>query len=166
MKENTVWILTYMLLVAAFAYVIGWVSGELVCRCKNAEEKLSELSQQREHSCSGTEQQRQFKELRSVLNDVHKHIVAVSKAVKIPGSHRFGRSTRCGLRNNDRLAVHWECRQWQHNRWFGIDCDQTMLQPTTLRATSGGGDIPKASTHSAGRGKVQLEGAGSGRITG
>jgi hypothetical protein len=33
MKENTVWILTYMLLVAAFAYVIGWVSGELVCRC-------------------------------------------------------------------------------------------------------------------------------------
>jgi hypothetical protein len=83
MKENTVWILTYMLLVAAFAYVIGWVSGELVCRCKTAEEKLSELSQQREHSCSGTEQQRQLKELRSVLNDVHKHIVAVSKAVKM-----------------------------------------------------------------------------------
>jgi len=95
--ETTVWILTYMLLVAAFAYVIGWVSGELVCRCKNAEEKVSELSQQREHSCSGAEQQRQFKELRSVLNDVHKHIVAVSKAVKIPGSHRFGRSTRCGF---------------------------------------------------------------------
>ena len=84
MKENTVWILTYLLLVAAFAYIIGWVSGELVCRCKNAEKKVAELSQQREHSCSGTQQQRQFKELRSVLNDVHKHIIAVSKALKIP----------------------------------------------------------------------------------
>jgi hypothetical protein len=84
MKENTAWILTYMLLVAAFAYMIGWVSGELVCRCKNAEEKVAELYEQREHSCSGTQQQRQFKELRSVLNDVHKHIVAVSKALKIP----------------------------------------------------------------------------------
>jgi hypothetical protein len=84
MKENTVWILTYLLLIAAFAYMIGWVSGELVCRCKNAEKKVAELSQQRDHSCSGTQQQRQFKELRSVLNDVHKHIVAVSKALKIP----------------------------------------------------------------------------------
>jgi hypothetical protein len=84
MKENTPWILTYMLLVAAFAYIIGWVSGELVSRCKNAEEKVAELSVQLEHSGSGTQQQRQFKELRSVLNDVHKHIVAVSKALKIP----------------------------------------------------------------------------------
>jgi hypothetical protein len=84
MKENTPWILTYMLLVAAFAYMIGWVSGELVSRCKNAEEKVAELSVQLEHSGSGTQQHRQFKELRSVLNDVHKHIVAVSKALKIP----------------------------------------------------------------------------------
>jgi hypothetical protein len=84
MKENTAWILTYMLLVAAFAYMIGWVSGELLSRCKSAEEKVAELYEQLEHSCSGTQQQRQFKELRSVLNDVHKHIIAVSKALKIP----------------------------------------------------------------------------------
>jgi hypothetical protein len=84
MKENTVWILTYMLLVAAFAYVIGWANGELLSRCKNAEEKVAELFEQREHCCSATQQQSQFKELRSVLNDVHKHIVAVSKALKIP----------------------------------------------------------------------------------
>jgi hypothetical protein len=85
MKENTVWILTYMLLAAAFAYMIGWVCGELVCRCKNAEKKVAELYKQLENTCPGTpEQQRQFKELRSVLNDVHKHIVAVSKALKIP----------------------------------------------------------------------------------
>jgi hypothetical protein len=84
MKENTVWILTYLLLVAAFAYIIGWISGELVCRCKNAEKKVTELSQQRDHSCSGTQQQRQFKELRSVLHDLHKRVVAVSKGLKIP----------------------------------------------------------------------------------
>jgi hypothetical protein len=84
MKENTPWILTYMLLVAAFAYVIGWVSGEMVSRCKNAEEKVAELSEQLEHSCPGTQQQRQFRELRSVLHDLHKRVVAVSKALKIP----------------------------------------------------------------------------------
>jgi hypothetical protein len=85
MKENTAWILTYMLIVAAFAYMIGWVSGELVCRCKNAEEQLAELRDQPPQTCSGPQVQvRQFKELRSVLNDVHKHIVAVSKALKIP----------------------------------------------------------------------------------
>ncbi len=37
MKETTIWILTSMLLVAAFAYMIGWVSGELLSRYKNAE---------------------------------------------------------------------------------------------------------------------------------
>jgi hypothetical protein len=74
-----------MLIVAAFAYIIGWVSGELVSRCKSAEEKVAELYDQLEHSGSGpTEQLRQFKELRSVLNDVHKHVVAVSKALKKP----------------------------------------------------------------------------------
>jgi hypothetical protein len=35
MKENTVWILTYILLVAAFAYVIGWVSGGLFPPAEN-----------------------------------------------------------------------------------------------------------------------------------
>ena len=84
MKENTTWILTYTLIVAAFAYMIGWVSGELLGRCKNAEKKVTELYDQLEHSCSGTQQQRQFKELRSVLHDLHKRVVAVSKALKIP----------------------------------------------------------------------------------
>jgi hypothetical protein len=83
MKETTAWILTYMLLV--FAYMIGWVSGELLSRCKNAEEQLAELRAQPPQACSGMqEQQRHFKELRSVLNNAHKHIVAVSKALKIP----------------------------------------------------------------------------------
>ena len=85
MKETTVWILMYMLLVAAFAYMIGWVSGELLTRCKNAEKRLAELRDQPPQTCSGTqEHRRQFKELRSVLYDAHKRIVAVSKALKIP----------------------------------------------------------------------------------
>jgi len=84
MTENTAYILMWMLLAAAFAFMIGWTCGEQVCRCKNAEKKLAELSEQREHSCSGTQQQRQFKELRSVLHDLHKRVVAVSKALKIP----------------------------------------------------------------------------------
>ena len=62
----------------------GWVSGELVSPCKSAEEKVAELSDQLENTCSGTQQQRQFKELRSVLHDLHKRVVAVSKALKIP----------------------------------------------------------------------------------
>ena len=81
MTENTV----YILLAAAFAFMIGWVCGQQVCHRKNAEEQLAELSKNLPHACSGTKaQQRQFKELRSVLNDTHKHIVAVSKALKIP----------------------------------------------------------------------------------
>jgi hypothetical protein len=85
MTQNTVWILTYILLAAAFAFMIGWVCGQQVCRRKNAEQQLAELSNNLPRACSGTRaQQRQFKELRSVLNDAHKHIVAVSKALKIP----------------------------------------------------------------------------------
>jgi hypothetical protein len=86
MTENTVWILTYMLLAAAFAFMIGWTCGEQVCRCKNAKEKVAELSNQLARTGSGTnnQQQREFKELRKVLNDVHKRIAAVSKALKIP----------------------------------------------------------------------------------
>jgi hypothetical protein len=85
MTENTTHILMYILLTAAFAFRIGWVCCQQVCRRKNVEEQLSELSNSPPHACSGTKaQQRQFKELRSVLNDTHKHIVAVSKALKIP----------------------------------------------------------------------------------
>ena len=87
MTENTPWNPDVHAACAAspFAYMIGWASGELVCHCKNAEEKVEELSEQLDqvHSANN-ECDRQFKELRSVLNDAHKHIVAVSKALKIP----------------------------------------------------------------------------------
>ena len=116
MKENTICILTYMLLVAAFDFMIGWVCGQQVCRRKNAEQQLAELTNNLPRACSGTKAQlRQFKELRSVLNDAHKHIVAVSKSPKNPrplnhaksmaGSHRSGRSKRCGFRNKCAMII-------------------------------------------------------------
>ena len=83
MTQNTVWILTYILLAAAFAFMIGWVCGQQVCRRKNAEQQLAELSNNLPRGSGTKAQQRQFKELRSVLNDAHKHILAVSKALKI-----------------------------------------------------------------------------------
>jgi hypothetical protein len=54
MTENTAWILTHMLLIAAFAFMIGWTCGEQVCRRKNAEEKVAELSDQLARTGSGT----------------------------------------------------------------------------------------------------------------
>jgi hypothetical protein len=109
MKGNTPWILTYMLLVAAFAYVIGWVSGEMVSRCKNAEEKVAELYEQLENACPATqEQQRQFRE--RVAQRPERRPQAHRRCLKSPqnprplnhaksmaGSHRSGRSIRCGL---------------------------------------------------------------------
>ena len=85
MTQNTVEILMSMLLAAPFAYMIGWISGEQVSRRKSAEEQLAELSNYLPRIWSGTQaQQRQLKEMRSILNDAHKHIVAVSKGLKNP----------------------------------------------------------------------------------
>ena len=83
--ENTAWTPFFMLLVVALGFMIGWV----LWRTRSAAGKMprrmvAELSEQREPACSPTQQHRQFKEMRSVLNDAHKHIVAVSKALKIP----------------------------------------------------------------------------------
>jgi hypothetical protein len=85
MTENTVSILIFVLLAAASAFLIGWVCGEQVCHRKNAEEKVAQLSEQLQQPCSrAPKQERLLKEMRSVLNDAHKHIVAVSKGLKNP----------------------------------------------------------------------------------
>jgi hypothetical protein len=85
MTQNTVEILMSMLLAAAFAYMIGWISGEQVSRRKGAEEQLAELSNYLPRIWSGTRaQQLELKQMRSILNDAHKHIGAVSKGLKNP----------------------------------------------------------------------------------
>jgi hypothetical protein len=85
MKDNTVWILLYMLLAAAFAYMIGWISGDQVSRRKSAEQRLAELTSYLPRIWSkASDQQHELKQMRSVLNDAHKQIVAVSKGLKNP----------------------------------------------------------------------------------
>jgi septal ring factor EnvC (AmiA/AmiB activator) len=85
MKDNTVWILLYMLLAAAFAYMVGWISGDQVSRRKSAEQQLAELTSYLPRIWSSTsDQQLELKQIRSVLNDAHKQIVAVSKGLKNP----------------------------------------------------------------------------------
>ena len=82
MTENTVAILLYMLMAAAFGFMVGWTCGEQVCR-QHAEERVDELTEELDLVRSAPPGCR-FKELRGVLNDAHKHIVAVSKALQKP----------------------------------------------------------------------------------
>jgi Tfp pilus assembly protein PilO len=85
MNETTFFILMYMLLATCFGFMIGWTCGEQVTRRHNAEEKVEELREQLQHAYSTVPaRERQLKELRSVLNDVRKQILAVSKALKNP----------------------------------------------------------------------------------
>jgi hypothetical protein len=46
MTENTVAIQWYMLMAAAFGFMIGWTCGEQVCRRQHAEERVDELTEQ------------------------------------------------------------------------------------------------------------------------
>ena len=83
MTENTVAMMLYMLMAAAFGFMVGWTCGEQVCRRQHAEERVEELTEQLDDIRSAYPKfDRQFKELRSVLNDTHKHILAVSKALQ------------------------------------------------------------------------------------
>jgi hypothetical protein len=73
-----------LLLAAASGLTIGWVGGQQVCRRKNAEAMVADLRQQTAPASSPDKIQRQLKQIRSVLNDTHKHIVAVSKGMQKP----------------------------------------------------------------------------------
>ena len=73
------------LLAAGVGLTLGWACGQQVCRRKNAEAMVVDL---RRHVPSAATidkaQDRQLKEMRSVLNDAHKHILAVSKGLQKP----------------------------------------------------------------------------------
>jgi Tfp pilus assembly protein PilO len=85
MTDDMTLILLWMLIVASLGFMIGWVCGEQVSRRQSAEAMVQDLSERLEQACSETPtQNRQLKEMRSVLNDVHKQILAVSKALKNP----------------------------------------------------------------------------------
>ncbi len=106
MKETTVWILTYLLLVAAFAYMIGWVSGELLAarmqrnNWRAPQSTSTNLlrnagapaSVQRTARRSERRPQAYRRCLKSPQNP---HPLNHTKSMA--GSHRSGRSIRCGL---------------------------------------------------------------------
>ena len=80
MTEDTTYILLWMLVVATFGFVIGWAFGEELGRRRCAEEKVEDLRDQLQHAGAPT-QDRQLKQMRSVLNDAHKHILALAKYI-------------------------------------------------------------------------------------
>ncbi len=74
---------TAVLLSAAAGVIAGWVCGDELRRRKNAEAKAEDL---RQHIPLVPTAGRQLKEIRGILNDAHKHILAVSKALQKPAS--------------------------------------------------------------------------------
>ena len=80
MNETTV-----VLLSVGLGLMLGWVRGDEVRRRKNAEAKVEDLHLPLEQTASQVPTpERQLREIRKVLNDTHKQITAVSKALKNP----------------------------------------------------------------------------------
>ena len=84
MSDTTVSILFTISIAATLGFLIGWLCGEQVALRKSAEATVQELRERLEQATSeappgsSTDQRR----MRHVLNDAHKHIVAVSKGLK------------------------------------------------------------------------------------
>jgi hypothetical protein len=82
-EEATAFIPLWALIFACFGFVIGWALGDEVRRRRNAEEKVDELRDRLESAAEAVPaQNRQLKEMRSVLNDAHRLIHAVSKSLE------------------------------------------------------------------------------------
>ena len=69
------------LIFAGFSLAVGLVFGNELRRRWSAEDQLEELRSQLKHA-RGPLPERQLREIRGVLNDAHKHIVAVTKALE------------------------------------------------------------------------------------
>jgi hypothetical protein len=82
MNDTIVSILFYMSITAVLGFMIGWLCGEQVAHRKNAEAIVQDLRERLERASSDTPQDRQLHQMRRVLNDAHKQILAVSKGLK------------------------------------------------------------------------------------
>ena len=69
------------LIFIALGLMIGMALGDDARRRKHAEEQVEDLRAQLKRAPVPL-QERQLKEIRSVLNDAHKHILAVSKGLE------------------------------------------------------------------------------------
>ena len=79
MNDGTALMLLWALIFAAVGLMVGVKLGDEARRRRCAEDKVDELRDQLQHTGVSA---RQLKEMRSVLNDVHKHILAVSKGLE------------------------------------------------------------------------------------
>jgi hypothetical protein len=84
-EDATAYIPLWALLFTALGLMLGWVLGDEVRRRMNAEEKVDELRDRLESAAQETPvQNRQLKEMRGVLNDIHKLVRGVTKALEKP----------------------------------------------------------------------------------
>jgi len=81
MIEDALVILVWALVVAGIGFWLGLVCGQENAGRLCAEEKVEDLRAQLKHAPVPL-QERQLREMRSVLNDAHKHILAVSKGLE------------------------------------------------------------------------------------
>jgi hypothetical protein len=82
-KEAVAVIPLWALIFTAFGFIIGWGLGEEISRRRAAEEQVDELRERLAAADPAIpSQDRQLKEIRSVLNDVHRLIHAVSKGLE------------------------------------------------------------------------------------
>jgi hypothetical protein len=79
MSETTASALFYMFLSACLGFVIGWLCGEQVAHRVNAKAQLEDLFERLEQAST---QAQQLKEIRAMVNDAHKQILAVSKGLE------------------------------------------------------------------------------------
>ena len=83
MNHHTTAMLFGILLAAALGLVAGWAIGDLTRRYRQGVRELDSLRRQMPEPYSAVLfQQRQLHEIRSVLNDAHRLIHAVSKSLE------------------------------------------------------------------------------------
>lgn len=83
MTTDTSAFLLWALMFAAFGLMVGCALGDEMRRRHCAEEKVEELRERLASACSTKPpQDRQLREIRSVLNDAHRLIHAVSKGLE------------------------------------------------------------------------------------
>ena len=81
MTDDNFYILFWALIFIAVGLMIGMALGDEIRRRRCADDKVDELRDQLQHT-RGPVLERQLKEMRSVLNDAHRHILAVSKGLE------------------------------------------------------------------------------------
>jgi hypothetical protein len=87
MTDATASGLFFLFLAVCLGFVFGWVCGEQVAFRYSAEDMVEDLRERLEEARAELPTKHpQLQEIRGVLNDIHKHILAVSKALQKPAS--------------------------------------------------------------------------------